>query len=160
MKSEKDGNWHLVVWDANAGMWHREDNTRADAFCACRNELYYIDHSTGTIRTVTGSGTMDTDPVEWYAVSGELGTGIPDKKYISSILIRMRLELETEVRFLAEYDSSGEWEHLAYIRGTTTRSFSIPLRPHRCDHFRLRIEGRGPAKIYSIVQNIEQGSDM
>ena len=160
MKSEKDGNWHLFVWDANAGMWHREDNTRADAFCACRNELYYIDHSTGTIRTVTGSGTMDTDPVEWYAVSGELGTGIPDKKYISSILIRMRLELETEVRFLAEYDSSGEWEHLAYIRGTTTRSFSIPLRPHRCDHFRLRIEGRGPAKIYSIVQNIEQGSDM
>lgn len=160
MKSEKDGEWHLFVWDAKAGMWHREDNTRADAFCTCRNELYYIDHVTNTIRTVSGSGAMDTDPVEWYAVSGELGTGIPDKKYISALLIRMRLELESEMRFLAEYDSSGEWEHLAYIRGTTTRSFSIPVRPHRCDHFRLRIEGRGPAKIYSIVQNIEQGSDM
>ena len=159
MKSEKDGNWHLFVWDANAGMWHREDNTRADAFCTCRNELYYIDHDTQTIRTVTGSGTMDTDPVEWYAVSGELGTAMPDKKYISSIQVRMRLELGTDVCFLAEYDSSGEWEHLAYIRGTTTRSFSIPLRPHRCDHFRLWIEGKGSAKIYSICQNIEQGSD-
>lgn len=159
MKSEKDQQWHLFVYDAAAGMWHREDNTRADAFCACRNEIYYIDHETQTIRTVAGSGTKDADPVQWYVVSGELGTSMPDKKYISSLQIRMRLELETKVRFLAEYDSSGEWEHLAYIRGTTTRSFTIPLRPHRCDHFRLRIEGEGPAKIYSIVQNIEQGSD-
>lgn len=160
MKSEKDAKWHLFVYDAATGMWHREDNTRVDAFCNCRNELYYIDHTTNTIRTVTGSGIKDTDRVQWYAVSGELGTSMPDKKYISSILVRMRLDLESAVRFLVEYDSSGEWEHLAYIRATTTRSFSIPLRPHRCDHFRLRIEGDGPAKIYSIVQTIEQGSDV
>lgn len=159
MKSEKDGEWHLFVYDAAYGMWHREDNTRADAFCTCRGELYYIDHDTQKIRTVTGTGTKDTDNVRWCAVSGELGTSMPDKKYISSLQVRMRMDIGSRMRFMAEYDSSGEWEHLAYLRCTTTRSFTIPLRPHRCDHFRLRIDGDGPAKIYSIVQNIEQGSD-
>ena len=43
---------------------------------------------------------------------------------------------------------------------TKLRSFSVPLRPRRCDHFRLRIVGEGDAKIYSISKTIEQGGDL
>jgi hypothetical protein len=41
---------HLFVYDIVRGMWHREDNTRVNAFCACRGDLYYIDNYLGTIK--------------------------------------------------------------------------------------------------------------
>jgi hypothetical protein len=85
---------------------------------------------------------------------------MPDKKYISSIVVRMSLAIGSVVNFYAQYDSYGEWVSLASVTGTHLRSFSLPIRPQRCDHFRLRIEGRGDAKIYSITKTIEQGSDI
>ena len=160
MRSEKDGKWYLFVFDTSAGLWHKEDNTRADAFCSCDGEMYYIDHEDKQIKTILGSGTTEPGEISWYAESGVIGTSMPDKKYISSIVVRMSLAIGSVVNFYAQYDSYGEWVTLASVTGTHLRSFSLPIRPQRCDHFRLRIEGRGDAKIYSITKTIEQGSDI
>jgi hypothetical protein len=59
-----------------------------------------------------------------------------------------------------QYDSCGEWEHLSTVNGTVLRTFTLPVKPKRCDHYRLRIYGRGEIKLYSITKTIEQGSDM
>ena len=154
------GNYQLFVCDTAKGIWHKEDNLRADAFCSCRDELYCIDHDTKQIITMLGSGTQDKDKVSWMVQTGIIGTDMPDMKYISRLTVRMSLELGARVRFLAQYNSMGSWEHLGTISGTNIRSFSIPIRPKRCDHLRLRIEGTGDAKIYSITKTIEQGSDI
>ena len=45
------------------------------------------------------------------------------------------------------------------MTGSSLRSFSVPIRPRRCDHLRLRVVGEGEAKIYSIAKVIEEGSD-
>lgn len=152
--------WHLFVYDTAKGMWHREDDLQADCFCSCREEMYCIDHSSGKIITMLGSGAKDAGKVRWMAQTGPMGTGMPDMKYISRLVIRMSLDIGSRVRFLAQYDSVGGWEHLGTLTGTSMRSFSVPIRPRRCDHFRLRIEGEGEARIYSITQTIEQGSDI
>jgi hypothetical protein len=81
-------------------------------------------------------------------------------KYISRITIRMSMEIGAHMDIYAQYDMSDEWIHLCNIRGTSLRSFSIPIRPRRCDHMKLRIEGMGGAKIYSITKTIEQGSEI
>ena len=94
------------------------------------------------------------------AETGTLGTLMPDKKYISRINVRMLLGIGARVMFYAQYDSSGEWENLCSMTGTALKSFSVPIRPKRCDHFRLRIEGIGDAKIFSLTKTIEQGSDL
>ena len=151
--------FHLFVYDTSKGMWHKEDNTQVDAFCSCRGEMYYIDHADRKIKTMLGSGTLDTLPVEWMADTGVLTTTMPDKKYISRLTIRMALDIGTRVHIYAEYDSSGAWEHLFTMTGNNLRSFAVPIRPKRCDHLRLRFMGEGDAKIYSIVKTIEQGSD-
>jgi hypothetical protein len=103
---------------------------------------------------------VESKPIEWKAITGILGTDAPDKKYISRLVVRMLLEVGATVRFSVEYDSSGEWEHLFTMSGIKLRSFSVPIKPQRCDHMRLRIEGKGNAKIYSICKTIEQGSDV
>ena len=149
----------LFVYDAAKGMWHKEDAVQAEAFCSCRGEMYYIDHADKKIRTVFGSGEKDTSPVPWMAETGIIGTSMPDKKYLSRLLWRMSLSPGAKAAFYVQYDSSGEWEYVCTVRGTTLRSFPVPIRPRRCDHLRLRIVGEGEAKIFSVTKTIEQGSD-
>jgi hypothetical protein len=164
--SMQDANedWHLFVYDTKKGMWHREDDTQVWEFCTCRGDLYYIDYADDygnmSIKTVKGTGTPETSPIKWSATTGVIGTDSPDKKYISRMDVRMSLEVGARVSFYAEYDSSGEWEHLFTMTGTKLGSFAVPIRPQRCDHMRLRIMGNGDAKIYSICKTIEQGSDV
>ncbi len=160
MQDEK-GEYHLFVYDASKGMWHREDNTKAVEFCNSRGNLYYIDYADKKIKSVIGTtSSLEESVVEWSAITGVIGTGSPDKKYVSRLVVRLSLEVGTTVTFSAEYDSSGEWEHLFTKSGTKLGSFSIPIRTRRCDHLRLRINGKGEAKIYSIAKTIEQGSDI
>lgn len=158
MDSTPSSNYHLFVYDTAKSLWHKEDNLKVDDFCSCNNELYYM--SNGKICTMFGSGTVDKTPVPWMAESGIIGTSMPDKKYISKINVRMTLDIGTKVFFYIQYDSMGEWEYISTMTGTTLRTFTVPIKPKRCDHFRLRIVGEGDAKIFSISKTIEQGSDV
>ena len=158
MKDTK-GKWHLFVYDASTDMWHREDNTHAKAFCSCRGEMYYI-NSDNKIMTILGTGEKDTSPVKWMVETGVIGMNMPDKKYISRLVARMSLEMGARAMFFIQYDSSGDYEHLFTMSGTSLKSFTVPIRPRRCDHFRLRIEGVGDMKMYSITKTLEQGSDV
>ena len=153
-----NGEYHLFVYDLAKGMWHREDDLKVDSFCSCRGELYAI--SGDKILTMLGSGTKDTKPVEWMVQTGEIGISSPDMKYISRITLRMAMDIGAEVGIYAQYDFSDKWECQCVLKSTNLRSFSIPIRPKRCDHMKLRIEGVGGAKIYSITKTIEQGSEL
>ena len=159
MQSDIDAAYHLFVYDASKGMWHKEDNLQADAFCSCRGELYCIDHNSKKIVTMLGSGTQDEE-VSWMVQTGDIGISSPDMKYVSRLNVRMSLDVGSEVHFYAQYDFSSDWEIMFTLVGSNLRSFSLPIRPKRCDNMRLRIVGTGNAKIYSITKTIEQGSDI
>ena len=155
---DKDEKWNLFVYDMGKGMWHREDNLHVDSFCSCRGELYAINGK--NIITMLGSGVQDLADTEWMVETGEIGISSPDMKYISRLTVRLMLEPEATCAFYAKYDFSDEWEYMFTLTGSNLRSFSIPIRPKRCDHMKLRIEGVGVAKIYSFTKTIEQGSEL
>lgn len=157
MQESISPDYHLFVYDTAKGMWHKEDNLQVDCFCSCDGEMYAI--SDGKIITLLGSGTKDTEPVEWMVETGEIGLSSPDMKYISRLTLRMSMDTDAEVGIYAQYDFSDEWEHLTTMQSESLRSFSLPIRPKRCDHMKLRIEGVGAAKIYSVTKTIEQGSE-
>lgn len=167
MKDIEVEKYVLMVYDTSLGMWHKEDNTEVKEFCSCKykksetesiDELFFID-SDNNLRTMFGGGTLDAGIVEWMAETGVLGTEMPDKKYISKLTIRMMLALGARVSFFAQYDSNGAWESLGTMTGRTLKSFTVPIKPKRCDHLRFKIIGKGDAKIFSIVKTVEQGSD-
>lgn len=151
--------YHLFVYDTSKGMWHKEDDFRAAHFCSCGDELYAV-NTDGKIVTMLGSGDQDQEDVEWMVETGELMLSSPDMKYISRLTVRMSLDIGASVEFLAQYDLSDEWIPIATMHGTSLRSFSVPIRPRRCDHMKLRIVGTGNGKIYSITKTIEQGSEL
>ena len=151
------GGHHFFVYDTSKGLWHKEDNTNAFQFCSFKNDMYFIDKESGQIKNVIGKNT-DED-ISWMVESGIIGFDSPDKKYISNMMVRLSLEFGSKVYFYIMYDSSGKWEHVGTVTGHSLKSMSVPVRPRRCDHFKLKIEGEGGAKIYSICKTLEQGSD-
>lgn len=157
---DTEGACHLFVYDAAKGMWHREDELQVDCFCNCRDDLYCVESGTGRILTMLGSGEVETDPVEWMAESGMIGLSMPDMKYISRLILRLDLPEGSHLSCYAEYDSSGDWNHLFTVTGQGTRTCTLPIRPVRCDHMRLRLEGEGPMKVFSVTKTIEKGSDV
>lgn len=156
---DADGIWHLFVYDSAKKLWHKEDNLHASAFCSFQGELYCVDADHLNIITILGSGTADSEEVSWMVETGELGLSYPDMKYISRITIRMVMDKGAEMNVYAQYDMSNEWVHVCNIRSTNLRSFSVPIRPRRCDYMKLRIEAKGQGKVYSITKTIAQGSD-
>jgi hypothetical protein len=149
----------IFVYDTEKGLWHKEDNKQIIDFCSVNDELYYTDGS-NNIFTMFGSGAADTSPIDWMAETGTIGCSAIDKKYISRLSVRLSMEVGTRVFIFIEYDSSGTWEAVATLAGYNLRTFTVPIRPKRCDHLRLKIVGKGNAKIYSISKTLEQGSDI
>lgn len=163
---DKNGKSHLFVYDQKTGIWSREDDTEVMFFCRHEDELYFIDAKDKYMKSIRG--TLPYDVAEkhmegkfpWLVESGDIGYSMPDNKYVSRINIRVSLDFGTNADFYIQYDSSGIWEHKFNMSGKGTRSFTIPVIPKRCDHFKYKLVGKGGCKIYSITKTIEQGSDI
>lgn len=160
--SMKDINekWHLFVYDVKRGLWIREDNTMALYFADIDNELYYIDGDSNELKTINGTEGKEEDKFPWKIVFGDIGYEYFQKKYLSRFNIRMSLEEDGWAEIYTEYDSNGIWEKKGTINGTgISRTFTLPIIPRRCDHIRIKIEGSGEFKLYSISKILEIGSD-
>lgn len=156
-------NWNLFVLDTARGLWHREDGTRALQFTKCGGTLYFLDEY-GAVHCVDGSADgrpeNGDDPLPWSAVTGLMGYSTVEQKYVSRFNLRMQLPEGSTADIYIEYDSDGVWHHAGRMIGTGTKTFMLPVRPRRCDHFRLKLEGSGDVRIYSFAKIYEVGSDM
>ena len=82
-----------------------------------------------------------------------------DNKYLGKMCIRVNMNINAVIKVLIQYNSSGEWESIGYLKGRNIRSYNLPIKPKRCDHFQIRFEGYGDCKIFSISKYLETGSD-
>jgi len=151
--------WHLFCYDTAKGLWHREDDLHALCFTQMDGELYAIDAETKQLLALHGSqGTPET-AVKWAAETGLIGYTTVEQKYVSRFNLRMLLPRGSRADMYIQYDSDGVWHHCGHMEGVGTKSFLLPVRPRRCDHFRLRIEGEGEVRVYSFAKILETGSD-
>ena len=157
--------YSMFVYDTKNSIWCKEDNTKALFICKHKDDLYFVDDEDNTMKSIGGTLPYEVlekateDRFEWYVESGPIGYSSPDNKYVGRINLRITLECGTDVDLFLQYDSHGEWEHKFNMNGTGTRTFSIPIIPKRCDHFKYKIKGKGACKIHSITKTIEEGSD-
>ena len=61
-----------------------------------------------------------------------------------------------------QLDSSGTWitPEGGLIEEAGKRSYYLAIIPQRADHYRMRIEGTGGCKIYSITREYSVGSEL
>lgn len=163
---DSSDNSTLFVYDIQKRMWHKEDDFRIEQFCSSPKALYCLRNG----RSLTsnshvysldgGSGTLaeQASYMQWYAETGIFGEEHYGHKYYPRITLRMKIVPGAAVKIFSDYDSSGRWTQVASIVGKDLKSFNFPIRTKRCDHMRLRIEGKGEATIYSITFTTEKGS--
>ncbi len=156
---DEEGARHLLVYDTGKGLWHREEGLAAAAFCSCGQELYVLQED-GTVLTLMGSGEPAEEAVRWYGETGVLDARTPDRAYLSRLSLRLSMEPGSRVTVEISYDGSGIWEQAAQVTAAGLGTFTMPIRPRRCDHLQLRISGEGPVKICSLTRVTEKGSDL
>lgn len=176
---EDQGGKVLLVYDVSKGLWHKEEASNVIDIAASNDQIYMLEeyeeddktkhriiteYGREKIETETRSGVqhielIKTDKQKWSVTTGKIGLSSTGSKYIVKILVRMQLGEGASVRFSAKYDSQNQWAPICYINHPNCRSFTLPIKPRRCDHLQLHISGVGECRIYSIAYIIEQGSD-
>lgn len=151
------GTYHLFVFDAIRGLWHKEDNTRFFYTAAFGGELYFEDGS-GKAQKIGGVEVCTNVP--WMAQSGIIGLTMPNQKRIGGLDLRLQLELGAQARVLVQYDSDGHWHEKAKLHGNCLHTVNLPIVPVRCDHLQLKLSGIGGMRLYSVSCRLEQGSDV
>lgn len=171
----------LFVYDTKRDMWHKEALNAAQ-FASYDNNLYFIEEDAITKARTLGmidakmaygdfkAGVTGYDIekyFDWFAETGLLGLDYAGQKYIKVVTVRLKLtatdvqDYPAFVKLYAEYDSSGTWVLLDEIKAQNTHGYTIKAAiPQRCDHIRLKIEGRGECLIYSITLETEKGSEL
>lgn len=107
-----------------------------------------------------GYGAYEDD-VPWWAEFGDFVEDSPNKKGVSKLQVRLELEEGAEVQALIQFDSDGEWRKVNGVLGEgPKRSYYLPIIPRRGDHYRLRLEGRGGCRVYSLAREYYSGSEL
>lgn len=158
---DSNGDWQMFVYDTGKGIWHREDQLHAVSFTSWGDELYCIDADHDRILALNGTIEGEEQDIEWYAESGIIGYDLVDHEYVSRFNYRMKLGRGATITTFIEYDDSGIWERQNTVLGDgLVASFILPVIPRRCDHFRIKLSGKGDIRIYSMAKIISQGSDV
>lgn len=166
----EDGNWTLFTYNTYSALWAKEDDTKALCFARLQNDLLYFDGEnklksvSGKIPAiVTENGQLQTELEEdfdFLVESGYIGFSSPDNKQISRFNIRMILPKGSEAQLYLQYDNASKWEKQFQLTGNGLQSFTISVVPHRCDHMKYNLCGKGECKILSITRLYTEGSDV
>ena len=161
MQNCKTNKYELFCYDTKKGMWTKEAEDRIIRFLNDGNTLYYVTDTKLKIIDADNDYEVKEDNVSWSAETGIYGYSYPNQKYISRLQLRMYLAQGAKARIYIQYNSNGKWQSCGReIIGRGVNSFIFPIRPQRCDHMKLKIEGEGECKIYSLTKCLEVGGEL
>lgn len=162
MQDEGDVFW-LYVYDTQTGLWHKEDQTRATHFASHQGVLYMLNDK-GEIWAMGEPEGVTTEPepdFSWFVEFADFTEQDPNKKTIGRLQLRLELDPGANAQVWIRYDSAGSWSPVGEpLKADVKRSYTLPLIPKRCDHFRIKITGTGEARIYSLTREFYVGSEI
>lgn len=152
---EKGRSYVILTYDGEKGIWHRESGPRVTAFQSAKGVLYYTGEDSGLYAIGTEEGTAVERLLSWEGTTGLFRRTEDKKGFFTGLRLRVSMEPMSSLSLFAEYDSRGVWEPLGQVGAMGTGSREIPLRIRRCDHFRLKLKGRGDMTLYDLRIEME-----
>lgn len=166
-----DGYEHFV-WDTRRAMWHREDEGEVVGFAFSGGELWMLT-ADGALMGLGLAGAPTGAQIERamqsFVETNDFTEGDPNRKGTAKLQLRgeigpgatlfVMIRFDSE-RFGAPSATDGRWETVATLRSSEKRSWYLPIIPRRSDHFRLRFEGIGEWRLYSLVRENYSGSEL
>lgn len=155
----------LYHYDGLRGIWTVEDSPNIDSMALTEGAETLLPSiiamTTGkALTTLKGPGgpwAENTAAVESFVEFADFTMESPNRKAVSKLLLRLSL-MGASVTVKIQYDSSGTWKSVATLTAAGKRSYYLPVVPHRCDHFRIRIEATGEWALHSLAIEYYAGS--
>ena len=154
----------IYVYDTKRGMWCAEDACGAVDFATADGKLYIAGGRGDTDGKypicVSAPGMAAEADMPWSFTTPRIGYGLPNRKYVSRVLIRLEIG-DAALPTVELSRDGGTWEALscaarAGADGARTGSITIPIRPRRCESFRIRVSGVGAYKLTGITKYMEE----
>ena len=155
----------IYHYDGLRGIWTVEDSPNIDSMSMTEGaetlQPSIIAMTTGkALTTLKGPGgpwVQDTAAVASFVEFADFTMESPNRKAVSKLLLRLSLT-SASVTVKIRYDSSGTWKTVATLTAAGKRSYYLPVVPHRCDHFRIRLEATGEWALHSLAIEYYVGS--
>lgn len=159
ISATEDGeNYAIYVYDTSKGMWHKEDDLKL-TYATYDKAVIALTEDGDLLALTYGVDTgAEEEDVEWAVEFADMTFGSPFQKGVVKANVRFELQPGAEAKAEIRYDG-GEWELIREFTGDGKRSNVLPVIPHRCDHFRLKLSGRGICDIYSMALQYYNGSE-
>ena len=110
--------------------------------------------------TVDGYLEKERD-ISWFFETADIGYSFYNKKHISKVIAKMKLDKNSHVDVEIEYNNDGLWHSLGSIIGDSDlKSESFVFIPARCENFKLKFHGTGNMHLISFACIYEEGSDV
>lgn len=154
---DSKGNWNLYVFDTMRGVWLREDGTHATDFALLDGVLYYLDGGTGKLMK-TGQDYSEEGRIPWSATLCKMDETTHGRKGYSKLYLRADLEAGSWLKAEISVDD-GPFRQVFATHNERAKTLQIPILPVRCDNFRIRLSGKGPCLIKSLVRDFTVGSE-
>lgn len=149
MQDRDTGVWGLFVLDTLTGIWLQEDETEAACFTDVNGSAYMA--ADGVLWKI--ADTDSDEKVRWSATFCRTEEGTFERKDYSRLLLRY--EMEEGSSFKAEiFRDGGPWQTVKEVRSEKYKTSVLPIRPGRCDSFRVRISGEGKILLRSMQREV------
>lgn len=134
----------ILCYHTRRRAWHREDGAKVVGM-GWHGDLYALT-AIGFVLTLGRSrgDILNEGAIETRVEFADFYEGTTRKKVPGRLLLRLEADARAKLRVLIRYDSRGDWILVRELTGELIKGqeeIVIPLR--RCDHYRVRIEGRG-----------------
>lgn len=157
----------LLVYDGRTGQWTKEIVPEKVKSILYDNGIAYAEvRHTGAeeemieLLKLYPYSDQGTETVATYLEFGDMISGSPNVKAINRLQLRIGMEANAEVTIKIRYDDEVT-EIIKTISTGAKRKANIivPVRPRRCDHYRLIFEGTGQWMLWSMAKEYYIGSD-
>jgi hypothetical protein len=153
MKDDGD-KYHLFSYNTRSGLWVREGDCCVTAFARQGKDVYMLEG--GEIYRY-GASESSKDS-EWFIQFTPIYETIEGQKSYSRIRLRIELPLGSYIVISVRCDG-GMWAECGKIVGRVDGVIPVMVPINRCDKFELKIEGKGPCTIHSILREYYVAAD-
>lgn len=151
---DKDDRSHFFSYNTRTGLWVREGDRKVSSFTRSGKDAYMLE--SGKIKLYGAEETpMDA---EWYIQFTPIYETIEGKKSYSRIKLRAHLPRGSYMEISVRCDGD-RWAECGKVVGKREGIVPVMVPVNRCDKFELKISGKGPCTIHSILREYYVGGD-
>lgn len=160
--TDENGTSGLYVYDPKINAWHKEDELQIMQFAYTQGKLYALDKEKNLwiLNEAPEEKTQEETQVKSWVQFADFMESTMDRKGVSRVQLRIELSPGARVNVLIGYDDRKDYTVVKTFQAQEQKmSFYLPVLPRRCDRYRIRLEGVGMWRLYTMAREYYVGSE-